>query len=245
MGERPLWPHGCRVALSLSFDDARPSQLDVAMPVLRAHRVRASFYVLPAPVRCRLGEWRAVLAAGHEIGNHTATHPCSGNFAFSRGNALEDYTLERMEAEIDRSSDRIEALLGVQPSSFAYPCGQSFVGRGQSRTSYVPAVARRFLAARGYAGETSNDPVLCDLAHLEAFAVDGVDADGLVRLVDDDGADGRWVIMAGHDVGEGGAQTVAVSALEGLCRRLSQGGVWVAPVAEVARHLRHRQLPGA
>lgn len=236
--DEPLLPDGVRVGLSLTFDDARDSQLDVAVPILDGHGVRATFYVLPARVRRRANEWRAVIGRGHEIGNHTATHPCSANFGFSRRNALEDYGLERIAADIDRASDRIESLLGVRPSTFAYPCGQSFVGRDEGRASYVPEVARRFLAARGYGSETSNDPRRCDLAHLEAFTVDGLDADALVGMIEEDGAAGRWVIMAGHEVGDGGELTVLADALDGLCRRASRDDVWVAPVAEIAGHLR-------
>lgn len=237
MAERPPFPDGARVALSLTFDDARDSQLDVAAPLLDAHDVRATFYVLPEPVSRRRDEWRALVGRGHEIGNHTVTHPCSANFTFSRDNALEDCTLDDIAADIDRASDRIETLLAVRPSTFAYPCGQSFVGRGEGRTAYVPLVARRFLAARGYGSETANDPGRCDLAHLDAFAVDGLDADSLLGLVGSDQAGGRWVVMAGHDVGEGGHQTVLAGALEALCRRISRGDVWVAPVAEIAEHV--------
>ena len=99
-------------------------------------------------------------------------------------------------------------------------------------------VTRRFLAARGYGSETSNDPRRCDFAHLDAFTIDGLDAGELVGLVDNAGATGRWVIMAGHDVGEGGEQTVLVDSLEALCHRIAQADVWVAPVAAVAKHLR-------
>ncbi len=235
--ESALFPDGIRMALSLTFDDARDSQLDVAVPVLERHGVRATFYVVPEWVQRRPAGWRALVSVGHEIGNHTTTHPCSANFRFSAGNALEDYTLTRMAADIDRASDRIETLVGVRPSTFAYPCGQSFVGRAEARTSYVPLVARRFLAARGYGSETSNDPGRCDLIHLEAFNIDGLGADRLLRLVEGEDADGRWVILAGHDVGEGGGQTILAPALNALCRRVTQAGVWVAPVAEIAVYL--------
>src|SRR5205807_7740733 len=121
------FPGGARVALSLSFDDAFASQLDVAVPMLEAHGLHATFYVLPARVRRSPDRWRAVSDRGHEIGSHTATHPCSANFGLSRRNVLENYTLERIEADIDRASGRIESVLGVRPSTFAYPCGQSCV----------------------------------------------------------------------------------------------------------------------
>ncbi len=231
-------PNGAGVALSLTFDDARDSQLDVAVPILEAYRLRATFFVLPAPVSRRQSDWEALVKSGHEIGNHTLSHPCSANFGFSRTNALEDYSLERIEAEIDDASGRIEQLLGVRPESFAYPCGQSFVGRGERRTSYVPLVARRFAAARGYGSETANDPRRCDPAHLEAFTIDGLDAGALVGLLDEAATTGRWVIMAGHDVGESGEQTVLVDSLKALCHRAAQPDVWVAPLLEVAKYLR-------
>jgi peptidoglycan/xylan/chitin deacetylase (PgdA/CDA1 family) len=231
-------PSRARVTLSLTFDDSRDSQLDVAVPILDAFGLRATFFVLPDAVSRRRSDWRAAVMNGHEVGNHTVSHPCSGNFRFSRTNALEHYSLERIEAEIDEASGRIERLLGVRTRTFAYPCGQSWVGRGEGRTSYVPVVARRFLAARGYGSETSNDPRRCDFAHLDAFTIDDLDAGELVGLVDDAGATGRWVIMVGHDVGEGGEQTVLVDSLEALCHRIAGADVWVAPVAAVARHLR-------
>lgn len=223
--------------LSVTLDDAAESQLDVALPVLDAHAVKASFYVLPARVRRRAAEWRAVAGGGHELGCHTSTHPCSGNFTFSRRNALENYTLERIEAEMDRASGRIESLTGVRPRTFAYPCGQSFVGRGEGRLSYTPSVARRFVAARGFHNQVANDPEHCDLLHLDAFSIDAMAPDEVVDLVDGDGATGRWVIVGGHEVGRGGELTVRVDALEALCRRATAGDVWVAPVAEVAEHL--------
>lgn len=152
-------------------------------------------------------------------------------------NALEDYSLERIAAEIDAASARIDTLLGVRPESFAYPCGQSFVGRGERRTSYAPLVARRFVAGRGYMSESSNDPRGCDFAHLDAYLIDGLDAGQLVGIVDQAG-DNRWVVLVGHDVGEGGHQTVPVESLEALCRRLVGPDVWVAPVAEIAKRLK-------
>jgi peptidoglycan/xylan/chitin deacetylase (PgdA/CDA1 family) len=236
------FPDGVAVAVSLSFDDARASQLEGAR-ILDRHGLRASFYVLPSGIARRPESWRAVARAGHEIGNHTATHPCGGNFPFARTNALEDRTLADIAVDIDDASRAIDAALGTRPRTFAYPCGQSFVGRGRRRRSYVPVVADRFVAGRGYAGETGNLPERCDLAHLDAYVVDGLESDTLNALVDTGRSRGEWVVMAGHDVGRCGAQTVPASALDRFCQRLSRDDrVWVAPVVEVAeRVLRWRQ----
>ena len=82
--ERFAWPEGRRAAVSLSFDDARVTQTDRGLPILDEAGLRATFYVSTELVDRRLEPWREALARGHEIGNHTFTHPCSGNFAWSR-----------------------------------------------------------------------------------------------------------------------------------------------------------------
>lgn len=229
---------GAAVAVSLSFDDARTSQLD-AVAILEGHRIRASFYVLPSGVAAAPERWRAVALSDHEIGNHTTTHPCSANFEFSRANALEDKTMRDIARDIDAADRTIEDLLGVRPKTFAYPCGQSFIGRGRQRQSYVPLIAERFVAGRGYASETGNQPSHCDLAHLEAYVIDGLDARALQSLVDTGMTRGEWVIMAGHDIGRHGPQTVSTRELDRFCRRLVRDDrVWIAPVRQVAEHLR-------
>src|SRR3954451_21131658 len=91
------WPDNKRAAISLSFDDARLSQPDKGFALLHSFGVKATFYVSFGSLEKRLDQWKPAIDMGHEIGNHSVTHPCSGNFPWARPNALEDYTLERME----------------------------------------------------------------------------------------------------------------------------------------------------
>jgi peptidoglycan-N-acetylglucosamine deacetylase len=143
------WPEGKRAAVSLSFDDARLSQIDTGLTVLKKKGVKVTFFVQPGGVEQRLAGWKQAVADGHEIANHTRTHPCTGNYEFSRNNALENYDLAKIAQEIDGASQEIYQQLGVKPRTFAYPCGQKFVGRGADVKSYVPLVAQRFVAGRG------------------------------------------------------------------------------------------------
>lgn len=154
------WPDGKRAAISLSFDDARISQIDTGLALLNRQHVKATFFVQPENVRKRPEGWKKAVTDGHEIGNHSKSHPCTGNYTFSRANALEDYSLKMMAAQLDGANAEIESLLGVKPRTFAYPCGQKFVGRGLDVRSYVPLVADRFLAGRRYLDESANDPGL-------------------------------------------------------------------------------------
>ena len=239
------WPEGKRGALSLTFDDARESQVDVGLPLLDGLGVRVTFYVQPDGVKKRLPGWKAALRAGHEIGNHSTTHPCSGNYAFSRGNALEEYTLERLERDVSQASLFIARELGREPASFAYPCGQTFVGRGEGVRSYVPVVARLFRSGRLYMGEDSNDPAFCDLAQLQGVNLDGLTFDEVRPLLDKAAAEGRWLILAGHEIGEGGFQTTRTATLSALCRRAKDpaSGLWVDTVDAVSAHLLRQRGP--
>jgi len=233
------WPNGKRAAVSLTFDDARTSQIDVGLALLDAHRVKATFYVSPASIDARLGGWRRAVAAGHEIGNHTLTHPCTKNFAFSRNNAVEDYTLERMETELDGANEAIQRLLSVRPTTFAYPCGQTYVGRGEGVQSYVPLVARRFIAARTAYCECHNNPFVCDLAQAHAFEADRKTFAELKPVIDRGLADGAWMIFFGHEVGASGHQTVLADTLNTLCQFAQdpKNGLWIDTVAAVAGHI--------
>jgi len=230
------------MAISLSFDDARPSQVDVGVPLFDSYGVKATFYVTPSRVEERLSEWRKAVATGHEIGNHSVRHPCSGNFPWAREKALEDYTLAQMDAELEQANEQVVKMLNVRPVTFAYPCGQKFVGRGKDVRSYVSLVAARFLAGRGWRDEGANDPVFCDLAQLMAMELDGLSFAQLKDLIDAAAERGFWLVLCGHEIGEGGRQTTRIETLRAFCEyaRDPENGIWVDTVANVARYVSAR-----
>lgn len=231
------WPNGHRAALSLSFDDGRSSQIDAGVPILGQLGLKVTFYVTPGAIEKRQTAWRAAAQGGHEIGNHSLTHPCSGNFAFARKKALEEYTLARMDGELDQATRDIARITGVTTTSFAYPCGQTFVGRGAETQSYVPLISRRFRSGRLWLGEAANDPTFVDLSQVIAVSMDDRDLDSLRQMIDTAADQGRWLVLAGHDISEQpGPQTTRVSFLKALADYLKVGerGIWVAPVGTVA-----------
>ena len=237
------WPEGKRGAVSLTFDDARLSQVDTGLPLLDKYGVKATFYVTPASVEKRLAGWKRAVAAKHEIGNHSNTHPCTGNFAFSFGNALENYTLATLEKDLDTADREIGRLLGVKPATFAFPCGQKFIGRGTSAASYVPLIARRYLAGRGFRDEAANDPAFCDFAQLLGVESDGLDFEPLRKLVASATSEGRWLVFAGHEIGAPRSQTTRSAALEQLLQYAKDpaNGIWIDTAENVARWIQsHR-----
>jgi peptidoglycan-N-acetylglucosamine deacetylase len=237
------WPEGKQIAISLTFDDARTSQVDAGTALLDEYDVKATFYVVPASVKQRLNGWKKAVASGHEIGNHSFLHPCTGNFLWSRQKALEDYTLEKMEAELKQANDSIKYLLGVTPRSFAFPCGQTFVGRGMHTKSYVPLVAGLFSSGRGWLDEGPNDPLFCDFAQLTGMEMDGKDFKDILLLINNAKANGSWLVLAGHEMGEAGAQTTRLAMLKELLAyaQTPGSGIWIAPVATVGDYIRKQR----
>ncbi len=233
------WPDGKRAAVSLSFDDARPSQIDVGLALLNQHQVKVTFFLQSDNVGKRLDGWKRAVADGHDIGNHSMTHPCTGNYAFSRENALEDYTLHMMKAQLEGANAGIQRLLGVTARTFAYPCGQKFVGRGVDVRSYVPLVAGLFLVGRGYLDESANDPTICDLAQAMGAPFDDMDFEHMKKLVEVAAGEGRWLIFVGHDIGRRGYQVTDATALGTLCEYLKNpaNGIWLGTVGEIGEYI--------
>ena len=240
---RGVWPGSDRCALSISFDDARDSQPRALLPLLDRLGVRATFFVLPDPVERDPGPWREVVAAGHEIGNHTATHPCSANNPWSRHRGLEQLTLADFTRELDEAEQRIEATLGVTPRVFAYPCGNTFVGRGRATRSLVPLVAERFVAGRTFNDTVANAPRHCDLAQVAAVAVDCIDIHQLRPQLEATIADRAWLVVGGHEVGPNLApETTKLATLEAAVEWCREHRVWVDTVGAVAARV--AQLAG-
>jgi len=241
------WPEGIQAAVSLTFDDGRESQLSFGLPVLDGCGVKATFYMTPGSADPRLADWQRVAEAGHEIGNHSVEHSCSGNFCWGMENALEDYTLEQMEVELLDAQAAMAERFGQAPRTFAYPCGQSFVGRGEDCRSYVPLVARHFLAGRRFRDETFNDPSFCDLARLAGTEGDRLNFEQLQTLLAQAGEQQAWVVLAMHDVGQQGPyQTVSADALRQLCEHCTDAanGIWIDTVEHIADYISRNRSEG-
>jgi len=234
-----LWPEGKRAAVSLTFDDARPSQIDNGIPLFTRCGVNVTFYLSPKNIEKRFEGWKNAIKTGHEIGNHTMTHPCTGNYPFSRDNALEEYDLDKIKIDIETAEKEIKQLLGVTTKTFAYPCGQKFVGRGTGLQSYVPLIAEKFIAGRGWLDEHANDPGFCDMAQLLAMESDGKSFEQLKLLIDNATADGSWLILCGHNINDGGHQTTLIKTLEQLCEYCQNpdNGIWIDTVENIGNYI--------
>ena len=238
------WPAGKKLAVSLSFD-ARVSQPKVGLELFRKHPAKVTFYVGPRGVERDLAGWKQLVADGHEIGNHSTSHPCPGNFIWSRKNALEEYSMAKLTEDIDGATRDIEKLLGVKTVSFAYPCGMKTIGRGADTQSYVPVVAKRFRTSRGFRDEAANDPGYVDFAQITGVESDGMTFEAMKTATEAAAKAGGWLVFAGHEIGKPGNQTTDADALAKYIDWVKDpaNGVWLDTVDSIARYVEANRPP--
>lgn len=99
--------------VALTFDDG-PSvpYTGQVLDLLKREHVRATFFLCGENAVAHPELVRRILAEGHEIGNHTWSHPWL--YLMSR---------ERIAAEIDRTQDALEKITGRRPRLFRPPYG--------------------------------------------------------------------------------------------------------------------------
>jgi peptidoglycan/xylan/chitin deacetylase (PgdA/CDA1 family) len=106
-----------RRAIALTFDDGPSESTAELLEILAAHRAPATFFQCGANVRRLPDVARSVAAAGHEIGNHTNSHPM---FHFK--------SPEFIYRELATAQDIIEEVTGSRPSLFRAPFGVRWFG---------------------------------------------------------------------------------------------------------------------
>jgi peptidoglycan-N-acetylglucosamine deacetylase len=106
-----------RSALALTFDDGPSETTPALLEILAANRVRATFFMCGHNVRRLPGIAREVARAGHEIGNHTDTHP---RFDFK--------SAEFIYREIATAQESIGEHTGATPAFFRAPYGVRWFG---------------------------------------------------------------------------------------------------------------------
>ncbi len=226
-------------AVSLTFDDGTPNQLKNAVPVLDELNFKATFFITPSGKNWqkRLEPWQKVAQTGHEIGNHSLSHICSDNI-YGHAGGLEEKTLAEIETDIFAARERLITIAPNQKLwTFAYPCYNTDFGRGVSRQSYIPIIAKHFLAGRA-GGEYGfgNHPRVCDLAALWGLATERMSGYEMIGLVEQITGQGRWLILVFHGIGGSYLSTGAADfrlLLEYL--KQNENAIRIAPMGEIVR----------
>jgi peptidoglycan/xylan/chitin deacetylase (PgdA/CDA1 family) len=234
-GQAGPWPAGKACAVSLTYDDALDSQILNAALDLDQRGLKGTFFITGSShsVSESPKSWAALATHGHELGAHTMSHPCGGSTGawLAEKDRLEAFDLKRMAKELDDNIKVLRDLGGKAPFSFAYPCGQDWVG--PDHDSYRPLVEERFSAARGVMNGSS-DPKDVDLFNTRTYNPAGQSLAMLKAVVDDARSRGDWLIFMFHGVG-GDYITTDSDVHAALLDYLKESkDVWVAPFGVAA-----------
>ena len=99
---------------ALSFDAAWGNeQTDTLLDILDAYEVKSTFFLVKQWVDNYPEDVKEIAARGHDVGNHSATHP-----------HMAQLSAEEQQQEIDACNSAIEALTGACPTLFRAPYGE-------------------------------------------------------------------------------------------------------------------------
>jgi peptidoglycan/xylan/chitin deacetylase (PgdA/CDA1 family) len=99
-------------AVALTFDDGPGPDTDAILDVLAERRLRAAFFVVGQQVERYPSVARRIVAEGHEIGNHSFSHPM-----------FLSQSPERTREQLARTQRAIEDATGVTPTLARPPYG--------------------------------------------------------------------------------------------------------------------------
>ncbi|MBS1793604.1 MAG: polysaccharide deacetylase family protein [Acidobacteria bacterium] len=100
--------------VALTFDDGpTPEFTDAILGVLREEDVKATFFLIGGELERHLDEGRKLVAAGHEIGNHSYSHT-----------RMILVTPSFVKEEIEKTDDLIRAAGCDKPTHFRPPYGK-------------------------------------------------------------------------------------------------------------------------
>ncbi|MEQ1947558.1 MAG: polysaccharide deacetylase family protein [Bryobacteraceae bacterium] len=111
-----------RQSLALTFDDGPSESTTELLDLLAAHNIRATFFMCGQNVDRLPAVARRVAEAGHQIGNHSDTHPyfhlCSPG---------------RMYQELATAQAKIQQATGAAPALFRAPYGVRWFGLAKAQ----------------------------------------------------------------------------------------------------------------
>lgn len=212
---------GFKSAATYTFDDGQPSQVE-NWPALKATNVPMTFYLNSSRGESDDEVWKEALAAGCELGNHTATHLRLSEYA---GEAA-------IVKDIADCTTYLEGTLGETAArSFAYPFGE---------TGWRDSFGGKFLFARSVYSGTVMPNDSTDPLSLPVFCVN----EGQTKIDFNDALDssvdeGSWVIFLFHTILPGSSWYAAVETSDvtaSVGHAKNGGRMWIDTVETVGAY---------
>ena len=149
------WPHGQRCAVSLTYDDGLPVHYKRVGSLLESEGLRGTFYVPGlSDIRYHPERWRALAAAGHELGNHSLFHPCRQDPKDPHDwlpphYDLRTYTPERWDQELELTNLILHLVDGKTERSYGNNCCNTTIGHGDAEIPMDDILRKHVVAGRG------------------------------------------------------------------------------------------------
>jgi chitooligosaccharide deacetylase len=97
--------------ISLTFDDGPSAWTEAVLDLLAANGARATFFLLGSAASERPEVVRRIVAEGHEVGNHSWSHP----------HLARDCDDEQVRRELETTNELLEQLVGEPVRRFRCP----------------------------------------------------------------------------------------------------------------------------
>jgi peptidoglycan/xylan/chitin deacetylase (PgdA/CDA1 family) len=215
-------PTATQGTVSFTFDDGQMSQYNYARPVLNAAGYKGTFYIISDALTwggnsMNASQVRQVAGEGHEIGNHSKTHPY-----------LTELSADGIRQEFAQSQAAIASASGVTPRSCAYPYG-AYDG------DVLSVAAEFFRSCRttdGGQNSTSTDHYRLAMLYVHT----GTTGAMIRAAAEQAKADNTWLILCYHGVGvaDGGyGDDVDGPTFQAHVDAVRASGVAVKPVGDV------------
>lgn len=98
--------------IALTFDDGPGPYTAQLLDMLDQHGAKATFFLIGSKVSAQADMLRRMHARGHQLGNHSWSHP-----------ELPKLPVHQIASEIDRTNDAIKQATGITPSILRPPYG--------------------------------------------------------------------------------------------------------------------------
>ena len=238
------WPENRKAAVSLAYDDALDSQLDNAIPALDRHGLKGSFYLQLSspPVGKRMAEWRAAAGNGHELGNHTLFHQCSGSMQgrewVEPQRDLDKTTAAQMQDQVRMANVMLAAIDGRHERTMTVPCGD-VLAEGKN---YIELVASEFVAIKLGPGTVVPDMYKLDLQAVPVGVPVDVSGQQLIAWVQEAARLGTMANFTFHGIG-GDHLAVSSDAHEELLAYLAahREVYWTDTFLNLTKYVRKQQ----
>ena len=98
--------------IALTFDDGPGPYTAHLLDILDQYGAKATFFLIGSKVSAQADVLRRMHARGHQLGNHSWSHP-----------ELPKLPIDQIAGEIDRTNEAIRQATGVKPSILRPPYG--------------------------------------------------------------------------------------------------------------------------